>query len=502
MKIYGLIAIIVLILIGAMLFTQPRAVTIQPTVTVFPVKTAVTPVNRPTSTAAIPDAEATELMDILRQSTAVAAETAIERILAANDQCFIAVFIELLRGRQLGLVNNLGLERYAGVLEDLSGQTFGPDWPAWVEWYGRTDLSPPPGFTGWKGRLLAVIDPGFGEFLQDQHASRIRIEEIQWGGVRIDGIPALDNPAMLPAIDAAYLDPEDVVFGLFINGESRAYPLRIMDWHEMANDIVGGVPVSLAYCTLCGAAIAYDGRFNGQTYTFGSSGFLFRSNKLMYDRQTRTLWNQLTGQPALGELVDSDVMLDILPVVLTTWEEWQSQHQDTLVLDINTGYSRNYTPGAAYGNYFASDETMFPVAQRSDILDTKDQVYVIRLDGVPKAYPIALLTEEQIVNDILSSTNVVLIAPGGSLWVNGDNRFAGEVIYSVGGEVRAYDRGDEVFTLSRSGQTVIDAAGNTWQVTEDALVGPEGQIAPRLGGHLAYWFGWYAFFPNTLVYGQ
>jgi hypothetical protein len=210
-------------------------------------------------------------------------------------------------------------------LETLSGQSFGENWFAWIEWYGTTSYTPPSGFTSWKGRILGVLDPGFADFLQDEFPSTIRVEEILWGGVLVDGIPALSNATMIPADESTYMEPDEPVFGISINGDHRAYPLRILDWHEMANDVVGGVPVSLAYCTLCGSGIAFDGRAsNGETYTFGSSGFLFRSNKLMYDRETRTLWNQLTGEPVLGKLVGTGIKLDLLPVVLTSWEPWQA----------------------------------------------------------------------------------------------------------------------------------------------------------------------------------
>jgi hypothetical protein len=159
--------------------------------------------------------------------------------------------------------------------------------------------------------------------------------------VPIDGIPPLENAPMIPAAEADYLLDEEPVFGVVVNGEARAYPLRIVDNHEMANDVIGGVPVSIAYCTLCGAAIAYDGRGpDGQTITFGTSGFLYRSNKLMYDRPTRTLWNQLTGESVLGELADTDIRLDILPIVLTAWADWLAQHPDTLVLDRDTAFIR------------------------------------------------------------------------------------------------------------------------------------------------------------------
>jgi hypothetical protein len=346
-------------------------------------------------TEAIGDDEAQQLMETIVNGTPADVQQALTRITAVHDERFIPVLIDAFRGWQLRLLRVTDIQPLLAALEELSGQSFSNDWAAWVEWYGNTDITPPAGFVGWKGRMLAQIDPGFGIFLQDDLPIRLRPEEIQWGGVLVDGIPALDNPDMVEADKATYMNAENAVFGLFIDGEARAYPLRILDWHEMANDIVGSVPVSLAYCTLCGAAVAYDGRASdGETYTFGSSGFLYRSNKLMYDRQTNTLWNQLTGEPVLGELAGTDVTLELLPVVLTTWEEWQNQHPDTLVVDIETGYPRDYTPGAAYGNYFADAGTMFPVAQRDDTLPAKAQVYALRLDGQPKAYPIDLLVED------------------------------------------------------------------------------------------------------------
>ncbi len=485
---------------------EPSFVDIFPTQTLEPVDTPTAEPIKPetaVSPPSIDDDEAQQLMDTIVNGTPAQVEEALSRITAVQDERFIPVLIDAFRGWQLRLLSTTNEQPLIAALETLSGQTYGSNWPAWVEWYGNTEYAPPPGFVGWKGRMLAQLDVGFGIFLQDDLPIRLRPEEIQWGGVLVDGIPALDNPRMVEADKATFMDPENAVFGLAINGDARAYPLRILDWHEMANDVVGGVPVSLAYCTLCGAAVAYDGRASdGETYTFGSSGFLYRSNKLMYDRQTNTLWNQLTGEPVLGELAGTDVTLDLLPVVLTTWKEWQNQHPDTQVVDIETGFPRNYTPGAAYGNYFADAGTMFPVAQRNDILPAKAQIYVLRLDGQPKAYPIDRLIEENVVNDMLGNTNVVLIAPADPVIVDGDNQYIGEVTYQAGAEVRAYDRGKHTFRPGPDERTLLDENGRSWQITEDALLGPAGEESPRLGGHLAYWFGWYAFFPNTLVYGE
>jgi Protein of unknown function (DUF3179) len=460
-----------------------------------------------TTPGRLPDPEAARLMDDLISSR-IAARHALAKIVASRDSRFIAVLLEVLRAGQVGALNTVDDAAVAGALERLSGKRPGGDWPAWVEWYGGTSLVPPPGFTGWKGRLLGRIDPRFSAFLTDASPSRIRVEEIEWGGVAVDGIPALTNPRMIPAGSATYLTPDEPVFGLAINGYARAYPLRILDWHEMVNDRIGGHPVSLAYCTLCGAGIAYDGRApDGATYTFGSSGLLYRSNKLMYDRETRTLWNQLTGEPVLGRLAATGVRLTPRPLVLTSWSEWVGQHPETKVLDLHTGYDRTYLPGAPYGQYFASQGTMFPVWRRSRALPPKARIFALRIDGVPKAFPANSVAARQVVNDVVGNTPVVLIATHGTVMVRGrhdggsvDRTHVPAVEYNAGAEVRAFARGRERFHPGPDPTIVLDSWGRPWRITEDALIGPEGLRAARLPGFLAYWFAWYAFFPQTQVY--
>lgn len=473
------------------------------TTAVSPTTASIEPTTPETAVSPISDEDVARYLNIYLIGSRPGAQEASQAIIAANDQRFVAVFIEMLRARQLGLPSNRFTHEYAADLQALTGQTFGEDWAAWVEWYGTTTLTPPPGFTAWKGTIFSAIDPRFKEFFQEEFPPRLRVEEIQWGGVRVDGIPALDNPAMLTAADASYMNPDDVVFGLYFNGDARAYPLRILDWHEMANDVVGGVPVSLAYCTLCGAAVAYNGQASdGNTYTFGSSGMLYRSNKLMYDRQTQTLWNQLTGEPVLGPLTAQEVSLEILPVVLTTWADWLAQHPDSKVVDIDTGFQRAYEPGAAYAHYFSSPDTMFPVAQRSDLLDAKAQIYALRVDGVAKAYPLDNLIQERVINDVVGETAVLLITSSDLLEVTGSSRLISQVTYSNGATVRAYERSAHTFVLGDDENSLVDENGRIWQITEETLTSSDGETLPRLGGHLAYWFGWYAFFPETLVYGQ
>lgn len=230
----------------------------------------------------------------------------------------------------------------------------------------------------------------------------------------------------------------------------------------------------------------YASEVAGQTFVFGSSGLLFRSNKLMYDRQTNSLWHSLTGEPVVGTLAHSGIKLQRLPVVVTTWGQWRADHPDTKVLSLNTGYRRDYTPGAPYGAYYASPETMFPVWRRSQALPAKAFVYALVVNDTPKAYPLALLERERVTNDTLGGVAVLLVSD------------------AKGRTVRAYRRGEHRFARGPDDRTVVDERGAPWAVTEDALVPSQtgaGKLE-RLAGHVAYWFGWFAFQPRTLIYGQ
>ncbi len=254
----------------------------------------------------------------------------------------------------------------------------------------------------------------------------------------------------------------------------------------MANDVVSGQTVSLAYCTLCGSGILYQTTLApGETYTFGSSGLLYRSNKLMYDHQTNTLWSQLTGEPVMGPLVGTRKKLPILPLTLTTWSEWRKGHPETMILSLDTGYRRDYRPGAAYGEYFASPNTMFPVWKRSSApLKQKDWIWVLDVDGVKKAYPMRELVKSPVLNDSVKQTSVVIVTDPGSE------------------AVRAYASRGRQFRQGVTGTLVDTRSGEKFMVDEDALTTSDGAIQlRRLPGHAAYWFGWYAFYPGAEVYG-
>ena len=469
-----------------------------------PEPTAAAPTPEPTPTPAIPDAEARQLLeDLLQVGTNLELTiTTVERIKEARDYRFIAPFLEIIRAsfhRSVQGIESLNVVQDALVA--MSGVDLGPHWFGWFEWYAGTDLEPPPGFTGWKGQLMSRIDPLFEGFLAPDSPSTIRVEEVVWGGVRVDGIPSLDNANRLSPEAATYLDPDEPVFGIALNGEAMAYPVRILDWHELANDVIGGVPVSLAYCTLCGAGIAFDGRApDGNTYTFGTSGLLYRSNKLMYDRTTRTLWNQFTGKPVLGPLAaDADALeLNLLPSVTTSWGDWLEQHPNTEVLDVRTGHDRVYEVfGQPYGDYFRTNEIRFPLFLRSDELHPKQRVYGLRLGGLRKAWVIDDLVGEQVLNDDFAGEPIVLVATRGLADVEDIEVRIPWPNYDYGGEIRSFERGRNTFSPGPDPDTILDEDGGEWTVTEEALVGPSGERLERINGHIAFWLGWYVFYPDS-----
>jgi hypothetical protein len=363
------------------------------------------------------------------------------------------------------------------AIAKLAGEASDKDWGEWMLWQqAHPEITPFPGFDRFLADIMALIDPNFREFLYPGIAHDIRLEEIVWGGVKKDGIPALTDPAHIPAAEADYLTPEEPVFGVAINGDARAYPLRIMDWHEMFNDVVGGVPVSLAYCTLCGSGILFETAVEGrdEPFVFGSSGFLYRSNKLMYDQATGSLWNQFTGRPVVGPLTGSGIELALRPVVITSWERWRAEHPETRVLTLDTGYERDYTPGRPYGDYFSSPRLMFPALVEDQRLAAKDQVFAVRVDGLARAWPLAAFEGGRMVNDRIGKLDILLIGDAATR------------------TVRAYLRG-EVEAAPGVGPDEVLIGGEVWKVEEDALIGPGGERLERLPGHVAYWFAWQGF---------
>ena len=265
---------------------------------------------------------------------------------------------------------------------------------------------------------------------------------------------------------------DDLVFGVAINGDARAYPLRIMGWHEMFNEVIGGVPVALAYCTLCGSGILFETKVSGRSrpLVFGSSGFLYRSNKLMFDRATHSLWNQFTGKPVSGKLVNSGIALQQRPVVITKWKTWKADNPNTKILSLQTGHNRNYGSGVVYRDYFASSDLMFPTVVDQRRHRQKDYVFGIREFGGAKAWPLKAFRNKRVINDAMHGKPLVLIGDASSR------------------SVRAYERGGLTFKTAKDG--LVSSDGVRWQIGEEELKSADGRSLPRVAGHIAYWFAW------------
>lgn len=289
--------------------------------------------------------------------------------------------------------------------------------------------------------VIAVI--GLLGFDLSQHS--IPLDEIHSGGPPKDGIPALFDPIFLPAREADFLSPEDRVLGLALGGIAKAYPVKILNWHEVVNDHLGSRPVLMTYCPLCGSGMAFDPTVNGAALTFGVSGLLYKSDVLMYDHRTESLWSQIKQQAVTGSMTGS--RLRLLPLVHTTWRHWRQTHPHTMVLSLQTGFRRDYFRDP-YSDYARSPRLMFPAGPVDERLSAKEWVIGIELDGNARAYPFVELSKGS-----------------GDL----EDRIGSHTIY-----IR-YDPD------ARSA-VIEDEAGN---------------LIPSV---TAYWFAWFAFYPETEIY--
>ncbi len=431
---------------------------------------AIISIGWPAQATALTDEEIADLSLQVFASHGDERREVIDTLLETDDKSLIPTFVLAMR--------LTGDDPAVGdALTALTGAEF-ETWHDAYDWQeAHPEIIPHKSFRPLKLKFITNTDARFLDFFTGPNTIRpdmkIRLEEIVWGGVLVDGIPPLDTPKMLTADEADYLADDDLVFGVEINGDARAYPLRIMGWHEMMNDEIGGVPIALAYCTLCAAAIAFETKAEtrDEPFIFSSSGLLYRSNKLMYDRQTKSLWNQFTGEPVSGELTHSGLALKTHPIVTTSWAAWREAHPDTTVLSQDTGWVRDYGSGVTYNEYFASPDLMFPSRIDDERLaKRKDYVFGIRGFASAKAWPIEAFQDQPVINDHVGAQPVVLI---------GDAKTR---------TVRAYERGDETFSFLEPAK--LKSASGEWQAHEDFLTSEDGTQLPRIAGHISYWFAW------------
>jgi hypothetical protein len=294
------------------------------------------------------------------------------------------------------------------------------------------------------------------------------------------------------------LSDDEPVLSLEVDGESRAYPVRILIWHEIVNDTVAGVPVAVTYCPLCNSALAFDRRLGDRVLSFGTSGRLLNSDLVMYDRQTESLWPQLEGRAVVGRLTGAE--LDRLPIQTVRWADYLAAHPESWVLSEETGYDRSYgsNPYVGYDNAeespFLFDGTAppaLPVKQR-----------VVGLGDGPDAVAVSLtrLAEDRVVDvDVGGSDVVLLYEPSLTSALDRESLVDSKAVGSTGAFTAEAD--GQPLTLGWDGTAFTDAeTGSTWTILGQAVAGPlEGKQLDRVEHVDTFWFAWSAFQPETAV---
>jgi hypothetical protein len=320
------------------------------------------------------------------------------------------------------------------------------------------------------------------------------------GGPRPDGIPPIEDPVFISVIDNLELLPTDEpVVALEINGDARAYPVRIMIWHEIVNDTVGDVPVSITYCPLCNSAVSYKRVINGVETTFGTSGRLFASALVMYDRATESLWTHFDGTSVVGVLAGTE--LEVLASPLMSWGSFISTYPDGLVLDqTQTGFSRSYgtNPYVGYDNPDA-----FPFLFLGDV-DARSRA-MQRIVGIDLGDDSIAVSLDLIAGDDASATPVtagteglvILWEPGQSTALESSSIDGGRDVGSTG-VFRPVLEGQSLTFVVDGGVIRDEQTDSTWTVAGVAIDGPlAGSELERVPHLDTFWFAWATYQPQT-----
>jgi hypothetical protein len=328
----------------------------------------------------------------------------------------------------------------------------------------------------------------------------IEYDELLSGGPPRDGIPSIDEPQFVDAEEAAgWLAENEPVIALEIGGDARAYPLQILTWHEIVNDVVGDVPVIVTFCPLCNAAITFDRRVGGQVFDFGTSGLLRNSDLVMYDRITESLWQQLTGQALVGDMVGQ--RLTFLPSAIVSFANFRQAYPEGIVLSRDTGYRRDYGRNP-YAGYDTIGQSPFLFDGELDArLPAMERVVTVSLEGVDLAYPLSVLSEVHLIDDTQGGANLVVWqVPGTSSALGASVIASGQDVGATGVFDPTVD-GRKLSFRFEDGDFIDEQTGSTWNVLGQAIDGElEGQsLEPIVHGN-HFWFAWAAFKPDTIVY--
>lgn len=300
-----------------------------------------------------------------------------------------------------------------------------------------------------------------------------------------DAIPPLYSPKYISAAEAVWLRPNDLILGYENNGDARAYPLLILNWHEIVNDNIGAKDVLVTYCPLCRSGIVFDRDIDGNIHSFGNTGALYESAMVMYDRETNSYWWQVGGISIKGPLEGKQ--LKLLPSVISTWEEWLVNHPRSLVLSRETGYARDYNSDTFAGYNRKNSPPVWPVSSLDDRLPPKEIVVGVLINGQARAYPISVLRDSVLMDDVGGLRVLVISRESSSYAAVFDARIDEEILD---------------FKMDDDGKIYDKETGSVWNTAGAAIEGPlKGKRLVQIPNANEFWFAWALAHPDTDIGG-
>ncbi|MCE0488088.1 DUF3179 domain-containing protein [Ornithinimicrobium sediminis] len=329
----------------------------------------------------------------------------------------------------------------------------------------------------------------------------VDVDRIRSGGPPPDGIPAIDEPRFEPASQVEWLDEREPVLALDLAGQSRAYPVQVLTWHEIVNDTVGGVPVAVTYCPLCNSALAFERELDDHLVTFGTSGSLYNSALVMYDRQTESLWSQIEGRAIAGELTGTE--LERVPVATVPWSTWVEANPEGWVLSRPTGTGRDYGRNPYVGYDEAASEPFLYDGESDPRLPPKERVVAFPDAQEALAVRLADVAEQGAVTVPLDGAEVLLVAGGGLASSLDTSAIAdGAEVAATGAFSTVVDERDLSFVADPDGDGARDEqTGTHWDVlgrgSDGPLAGRQLESVPHVD---TFWFAWAAFRPEATIW--
>lgn len=328
----------------------------------------------------------------------------------------------------------------------------------------------------------------------------VELSELDSGGPGKDGIPAIYRPKFVkPERAERWLKPNEPVISLVVEGQAKAYPLQILIWHEIVNDRIGAVPVMVTFCPLCHSAIVFERTVEDNEYTFGTSGMLRHSNLVMYDRQTESLWQQLTGEAIVGDMVGS--ALRSIPAQIISFEQFRSAHEVGLVLSRKTGFRRNYGRNPYVGYDDISRKPFMHRGKDDGRLKPMEKIVAVGINNVAKAYPYTVTERERVINDTVGGKPIAVFHDDGAVSVLDRRRITkSRTVGSTGVFHRVVN--DRLLSFRYGdGKFYDEQTKSVWDITGQAVEGPlKGKkLSPVAHGDY-FAFVWLAFKPETEIY--